>query len=71
MKRLKSIAAIILCLTMCFGVGIISASAAETETAETSAGGITIHYYYEGGTPYIYYWNTLPQTWKQVIPVLR
>ena len=29
LKRLKSIAAIILCLAMCFGVGIVSVSATE------------------------------------------
>ena len=72
MNRLKSIVAAVLCLALCFGFGIISASAAEVEeVAETAAGGITVHYYYEGGTPYIYYWNTLPTNMETSYPGVK
>ena len=72
MKYLKSALALVLCLAMMLGVGVFSAFSANTEVAETGAGsGITVHYYYEGGTPYIYYWNALPQNLETAYPGVK
>ena len=52
-------------LTVCVvcSVGIVSVSAANTETDSnvSASSGITVHYYCEEGTPSVYYWNSLPQ----------
>ena len=71
MKRIKSIIALVLCLAMCLGVGVLTSFAAEEEVAETGATGITIHYYHEGGTPYIYYWNALPKNLETTYPGVK
>ncbi len=69
MNRIKSIAAIILCIALCLSMGVYSSFAAEGETADTSADtGITVHFYYEGGTPYVYYWNALPKNLETSYP---
>lgn len=72
MKYFKSLVALVLCLATMLGVGVFSAFSVETEVAETGeATGITIHYYYEGGTPYIYYWNALPQNLETAYPGVK
>ena len=71
MKRLKSIIALIMCLAICASVGIYSSFAAEEDVADTAAGGITIHYYHEGGTPYVYYWNALPKNIETAYPGVK
>ena len=72
MKYFKSALALVLCLATLLGIGIVSVFSAQTEVAETAAGtGITIHYYHEGGTPYIYYWNALPQNIETAYPGVK
>lgn len=71
MKRMKSIIALVLCLTLCLGVGVLTSFAAEEDIAETGATGITIHYYHEGGTPSIYYWNALPKNLETAYPGVK
>ena len=72
MKYFKSALALVLCVATVLSIGIISVFSAETEVAETSAGtGITIHYYHEGGTPYIYYWNALPKNLETAYPGVK
>ena len=72
MRYLKSAVALVLCLAMMLGIGIFSAFSANTEIAEVEAStGITIHYYYEGGTPYIYYWNALPKNLETAYPGVK
>ncbi|MBQ4105405.1 MAG: starch-binding protein [Clostridia bacterium] len=72
MKRFRSVAALLLCLAMCLSMGIYSGFAAEENIAEVEAAtGITIHYYHEGGTPYIYYWNTLPKNLETNYPGVK
>ena len=72
MKYFKSALALVLCLATVMSIGIISVFSAETEVAQTGASaGITIHYYHEGGTPYIYYWNALPQNLETAYPGVK
>ncbi len=71
MKRIKSIVALVLCLALCLGVGVLTSFAAEEEVVETGAAGITIHYYHEGGTPSIYYWNALPKNLETTYPGVK
>ena len=71
MKYFKSFVALVLCLAMVLGIGIFSAIAANTEVEETGAAGITVHYYYEGGTPYIYFWNALPKNIETAYPGVK
>lgn len=72
MRFIKSALAIALCLATLLGVGVFSAFSAQTEVAETGAGtGITIHYYHEGGAPYIYYWNALPTNLETAYPGVK
>ena len=72
MKYLKSALALVLCLATLLGIGIVSVFSAQTEVEETGADtGITIHYYHEGGTPYIYYWNALPQNLESSYPGVK
>ena len=62
MANFKKILALILAVCVICTAGVIAVNAAENvaEDAEVGAGGITIHYYCESGTPTIYYWNSLP-----------
>lgn len=72
MRYFKFALAIVLCLATVLGIGIVSVFSAETEIAETEANaGITIHYYHEGGTPYIYYWNALPKNLETAYPGVK
>ncbi len=72
MRYFKSALAIVLCLATVLGIGIVSVFSAEREIAETEANtGITIHYYHEGGTPYIYYWNALPKNLETAYPGVK
>ena len=68
MAKFKKILALILAVCVICTAGVIAVNAAENvaEDAEVGAGGITIHYYCESGTPTIYYWNSLPTTVKQL-----
>ena len=61
MNKTKKLFALVLIIALLVSTAIISTSAAnisEKDSSETSA--ITVHYYCEGGTPNIYYWNALP-----------
>lgn len=72
MKYFKSALALALCMLTMLGVGVFSAFSANTEVAQTGADtGITVHYYYEGGVPYIYYWNALPTNLETVYPGVK
>lgn len=72
MKRLRSVAALVMCLALMLSLGIYTAFSAEEDIAETSAStGITIHYYHEGGTPYVYYWNALPTNLETTYPGVK
>ncbi len=72
MKYFKSVLALVLCLATLLGIGVFSAFSVDTEVVETGdSTGITIHYYHEGGTPYIYYWNALPQNLETTYPGVK
>ncbi len=72
MKHFKSLIALVLCLATLMSIGIVSVFSAQTEMAETGAGtGITVHYYREGGAPYVYYWNSLPQNIETAYPGVK
>ena len=47
---------------------VVSTAAVDTNKADTGADGITVHYYCEGGTPNIYYWNSLPDNIETSYP---
>ncbi|MGN0453058.1 MAG: alpha-amylase family glycosyl hydrolase [Ruminococcus sp.] len=72
MRRLRTIVALVLCLALCLSIGVLSVFAADTEAAEVEASaGITVHYYHEGGTPYVYYWNALPKNLESTYPGVK
>ena len=72
MKFIKSTLAVLLALATLLGIGVFSAFSAQTEVAETGAStGITIHYYHEGGVPYVYYWNALPSNLETAYPGVK
>ena len=65
MAHIKKVLAVLLAVCVLLTVGVVAATAAavdvaEDEDASVGAGGITVHYYSESGTPNIYYWNSLP-----------
>ncbi len=70
MKRAKMIIAVLLVMAVVVGAALVSTSvsAAEVSKQKTSAGGITVHYYCESGTPTIYYWNSLPTNMETSYP---
>ncbi len=71
MAKFKKILALVLTLCVVCTIGIVSVNSAELAQdgdAEVSAGGITVHFYCESGTPYIYYWNSLPQNIQTTYP---
>lgn len=70
MAHFKKVIALILTLCVVCTAGIISVNAANIDDdSDTSAsGGITVHYYSESGTPYVYYWNSLPQNIETEYP---
>lgn len=71
MAKFKKILALALTLCVICTIGIISVNSAEVnvaQDAEVGEGGITVHYYCESGTPYIYYWNSLPNNIETTYP---
>lgn len=67
---MKKFTAIIMVLALAVSIVSVSVSAvqsqanaqgAKADVSESSASGITVHYYTEKGTPNVYYWNSLPQ----------
>ena len=64
------IIAVLLVMAVVVGAAVVSTSvsAAEVSKQKTSAGGITVHYYCESGTPTIYYWNSLPTNMETSYP---
>lgn len=70
MKRAKKLIAALLVMAVVVSAFIAggSASAAETGKKQTSAAGITVHYYCESGTPTVYYWNSLPTNMETSYP---
>lgn len=70
MARIKKILAFALSVCLICTIGVIAATAAPVdEGAQVEAdSGITVHYYCERGTPYIYYWNSLPTNISTTYP---
>lgn len=68
MKKIHKITALVLALAVLISAAMISTAAADTQKSGTGAGGITIHYYCEGGAPNIYYWNSLPENIETTYP---
>ena len=71
MNTFKKIAAVLLAVMMIVSVAVISATATETDIADTSEGGITIHIESEDCVPYVYYWNALPQDLETAYPGVK
>ncbi len=59
MTNFKKIVALLLTITLMASVGIMTAQAAATDSKDTSATEIIVHYKSDVA-PYIYYWNSLP-----------
>ncbi|MBR1482206.1 MAG: starch-binding protein [Ruminococcus sp.] len=69
MAHFKKILALLLAVCVICTVGVVAVTAAEAEAdSEVGAGGITVHYYCEQGTPTVYYWNSLPQNMETAYP---
>lgn len=70
MAHFKKILALLLtvCLVLTVGVIAVTAAEADVEDEQVGAGGITVHYYSEGGTPSVYYWNSLPSNIETSYP---
>ena len=73
MAQFKRVLAIVLAVCMLVAVGVVVAGAvdvSEDDKAATpvGAGGITVHYYCESGTPTVYYWNSLPTNMETSYP---
>ncbi len=68
MNTIKRIAAVVLAVMIIVSVAVISATATQTDVAETSANGITIHVESTNGVPYVYYWNALPNDLETAYP---
>ena len=70
MAQFKKILALILTLCVVCTAAVFSVSAAKTDddSDAAAAGGITVHYYCENGTPSVYYWNSLPQNIETSYP---
>ena len=71
MNTIKRITALLLVILLIASVGVISAFAAQNDTAETSASGITIHFKSENKVPYFYYWNALPNDLSTSYPGVK
>ncbi|MBQ6626035.1 MAG: starch-binding protein, partial [Ruminococcus sp.] len=71
MNTIKRITALLLVILLIASVGVISAFAAQNDTAETSATGITIHFKSESKVPYVYYWNALPNDLSTSYPGVK
>ncbi len=61
MFKVKKLLALLLAACIVLTGGAVAVSAAEDDSDEVGAGGITVHCYSEAGAPNIYYWNSLPQ----------
>ncbi|MBR2109390.1 MAG: starch-binding protein [Ruminococcus sp.] len=68
MKKIHKIVAFLLALAVLVSAAVVTTAAVNTKKADTGAGGITVHYYCEGGTPNIYYWNSLPDNIETSYP---
>ena len=73
MAQFKRVLAIVLAVCMLMAVGVVAANAVDLSKEEEApepvgAGGITVHYYCESGTPTIYYWNSLPTNMETSYP---
>ena len=71
MNKMKKLLSLLLVMLIFCSVAVVSftANAAEVDTTESEAGGITVHYYTETGkTPTIYYWNSLPTNISTTYP---
>ena len=70
MAQFKKILALVLAVCVICTAGAISVTAAVEDDAgeAVAAGGITVHIYNEGGTPNIYYWNSLPNNITTTYP---
>lgn len=69
MTKVKKLLSLVLILALVCSIGIFSVNAAEDDSEESGATGITVHYYSESATaPSIYYWNSLPQNIETTYP---
>ena len=72
MNTFKRIIALVLSIMLIVSVTVISAYAANTDTADTSADtGITVHFESKSKVPYIYYWNALPNDLSTSYPGVK
>ena len=71
MNTVKRILALVLSILLVVSVGVISAYAAQSDLAETSADGITIYYESTDKVPYVYYWNALPNDLETAYPGVK
>ncbi len=72
MNTFKRIIALVLSIMLVVSVGVISAYAANTDSADTSADtGITVHFESKTKVPYIYYWNALPNDLSTSYPGVK
>ncbi|MBE6824853.1 MAG: starch-binding protein [Ruminococcaceae bacterium] len=72
MNTFKRIAALLLVAMIIVSVAVISATASESEIADTSAdNGIVIHVKSEDKVPYVYYWNALPTNLEIAYPGVK
>ncbi len=75
MNKIKKITALVLVFLLSITIGIVSINAAEADTADVAAdtkSGITVYYKGDGKTtPYVYYWNTLPQNVEVEYPGVK
>ena len=77
MTKIKKIIALLMVIAVSASimvVGTVGVSAKDTSikktaaSSETTETGITVHYKSEGVTPYVYYWNSLPNNIKTEYP---
>ena len=71
MNTIKRIAALVLAIMVIVSIAVISTYASETDLADTSANGITIHYKSENKVPYVYYWNALASDISTTYPGVK
>lgn len=71
MNTIKRIVALVLATLLVVSVGVISAFAAQSNVAETSANDITIYFESENKVPYVYYWNALPKDLETAYPGVK
>ncbi|MBQ2943088.1 MAG: starch-binding protein [Ruminococcus sp.] len=75
MSKIKRISAFILVFILTVSIGIVGVYAAEEDLADVSAAsdkaGITVYFKCENKTPYVYYWNALPQNIEVEYPGVK